>query len=1073
MIFKNSKRRLRNTRGKFFNTPQETSANSNSIVTRFARHETAAHLLMAILIVIGMFSLTKLNRQFFPDLEVPVVTVSVAWPGASAEDAAKGILDVLEPGLRLIDAVEKVNSYAREGNASISIEFSPAADMQKAQSDVEQAVASITTLPESAETPKIIRATVFEPVARIAVSGPFTEQVLKSYAKNIRDGLLAAGIDKVELSGARDEEIWVEVREADLRRLNLGLEDISKKIEENTQDLPAGTLKGESESQLRAGSDRETPEEIGKIEIKSLATGQKVYLEDIAKINTRFERDGVIGLLRDRQAIELVVKRSLTADTLKTMEIMQDYVAQAQKELPKSLEIRVYDVIGKLVQDRLRVLLVNGLQGLVLVLIALFIFLNARIAFWTAAGIPVAIFATLGVMWATGQTINMISMFGLIMMLGIIVDDAIIVGEHTAALEEKGMPRAQAAEQGALRMLAPVMAAILTTAAAFMPIFFIGDRIGDIMIGIPLVVLAALFASMIECFLILPGHLRHGNPKQDRPNIIRRGVNAGLSWFRDSVFVKILRVAFRWRYTTIAIMIGGLIISFGALAGERVRFIFFPQIESENALASIYFSPGVPRPQQIEAVVRVQQALYEAEQKLQAKDQTENSQEPLERLVETSFTVLGRAGRQTGNNLAEINAQLTSSEVRKIRTNRILEAWREALPQISGVERIAVSGRRSGPPGRDVDVRLHNAPIDILKEAAEDLKQKLTGFEGVSGIEDDLPYGKQELVFTLTPRGTALGFTAAAVGHQVRNAFEGAIAKQFARGDEEITVRVLRQQDIDGPAMFHSMYLRTPEGSRVALTDVVKINERQTFSTIQRREGLTTVAVTANVDQEIATPGQVVEQLMQDIMPALAEKYNINYSFSGRAEESGEAFKDLGTGAILAAVLIYIILAWLFSSFFRPLVVMSIIPFGFVGAVTGHYIMGYDLTLPSMIGLLGLSGILVNDSIVFMSRLIEREKLGETLEDAAVGAASDRLRAVLLTSLTTIGGLTPLMFETSLQAQFLIPLAITIVFGLTTATIIVLIVVPCLAGVVSDGIGIFRFIQRLYISKPADVQNTA
>ncbi len=1053
--------------------PAAEPAPNDGIIARFARHGTAANLLMVTLLLIGLFSLTRLNRQFFPDFEVPFIVVSVAWPGASAEDVEKGILDVLEPALRFIDNAEAVRSYAREGTSSITIEFAPTADMQKAQSDVEQAVATVTTLPEDSETPKIRRAARFDRIARVAITGPFSEQVLKSYAKQLRDGLLATGIDKVDLVGARDEEIWIQIREADLRRYNLSLEAISRKVRDNTQDQPAGTLDGSSERQLRAKSERKTPEAIGEIEIKSLPSGQKVYLRDVAEIDTRFEREGKIGLSRGRLAMELVVQRALTADTLRTMELMQTYIAKAQQEFPKSLQIAVYDVRGKFVAQRLGILVWNGLQGLVLVLLALFIFLNSRVAFWTAAGIPIAMFATLGVMWASGQSINMVSMFGLIMMLGIIVDDAIVVGEHTAALEEGGMVRGRAAEQGAIRMFAPVTAATLTTAAAFLPIFFIGDRIGDIMRGIPLVVLAALFASLIECFLILPGHLRHGRPSANGPGRIRRGFDAGFVWFRETIFRGIVATAYRWRYTSIAIMVAGLIVAVGALAGERVRFIFFPRLEPENALASIYFAPGVPREQQITAVATVEAALYEAEKRLLASAASGDggtdrgtdgaAGRAATKLVEASFSLLGQVGRTQGNNLAQINAQLTPSEARSIRTRAIIRAWRRAMPSIAGIERIAIYGRRAGPPGRDVDVRLQNGPIEVLKRAAEDLKVRLTALAGVSAIEDDLPYGKQELVFSLTPRGTALGFTGASIGRQVRNAFEGAVATRFARGDDEITVRVLRKQEVDGLAALYTMYVRTDSGARVALTDVVDISERQTFSIIQRREGITTVAVTADLDNDVTTTAKVVAQLEREVMPALAEKYGISYYYSGREEERGKAFKDLRSGALLALALIYIILGWVFASYFKPFAVMAIIPFGFVGAVSGHYLMGHNLTLPSMIGLLGLSGILVNDSIVLVSRMIERQKRGEMLEAAAVGSACDRLRAVLLTSLTTIGGLTPLMFETSRQAQFLIPLAITIVFGLATATAIVLILVPCLVGVGSDLAGIGRAVKRLYV----------
>lgn len=1061
-------------------------SSKGSIVAHFSRHKTAAHLLTAMIVLIGLLSLKKLNRQFFPDLQVPVVTVSINWPGASAVDITKNILSVFEPKLRFIDSVEKVRSYAKEGVASISMEFEAHSDMQKAQSDIEQAIASITNLPDSAEPPKIKRATIFEHVARISVTGPFTERVLKSYAKTIRDGLLASGIDKVDMRGTRNEEIHINISEADLRRLNINLEEIASRIDNNTKDLPAGTLKGDNERQLLSKADREIPEEISGIEIKPLATGHKVYLKDISSINTAFERDGMIGWFNDIQtisqnckqissgsvcgiqAIELEVKRSLTADTLKTMKVMEEYIIQAKQQLPKSLRIHVYDVTGKYVEDRLYILLKNGLQGLVLVLIALFIFLNFRVALWTAAGIPVAIFATLGVMWVTGQSLNMVSMFALIMMLGIIVDDAIVVGEHTASLEEGGIPRTVAAELGAVRMFTPVSAAILTTAAAFLPIFFITGAIGEIMSAIPLVVIAALLASMLECFFILPGHLRHGQLQTFSKSTFRHSIDSRFEWFRDTIFLPLVHVSFRWRYSTIAFMGAGLILAFGALAGERVRFVFFPQIESENALASIYFAPGVPRVDQIKAVDKVQRALFEAEQFLLSNTNKVHNFTPHEtqnRLVKMSFAILGRIGRQSGNNLAEINAQLTSSEARAIRTRSILSAWRAALPEIPGVERIVVYGRRSGPPGRDVDVQLYDAPINVLKDAAQDLKVHLTSFKGVSSIEDDLPYGAQELVFKLTPRGKALGFTSMEVGQQVRNAFEGVIATRFTRGDEEIKVRLYRKQDIPSSAVFYNMHLRTPAGVLVPLRDVVSLNERQTFSTIQRKDGITTVNVTADINQKITTTSNLIDRLELTTMPSLAEKYNIKYSYGGREEERGNAFKDLKIGALLSLVMIYVILGLVFESFFKPLVVMSIIPFGFVGAVYGHYVMGYDLTLPSLIGLLGLSGILINDSIVMVTRLVERQKiLAEDLEKAVVGAASDRLRAVLLTSLTTIGGLVPLLFETSLQAQFLIPLAITIVFGLTMATFIVLIIVPCFIGIARDIEFLARRVFKYYIS---------
>jgi multidrug efflux pump subunit AcrB len=1045
------------------------------LISAFARHPTAPNLAMVIFILLGVFALDRLNRQFFPDFEVPAITVTVAWPGASAEDTEANILDVLEPELRFIDNIEEVSSYARDGSATITLEFSPTADMQKAQSDVEQAVSRVTTLPEDAEQPIISRATLYDPIADIRITGPFSERVLKGYAKKLRDGLLNAGIDSVVLTGARDEEIWVKVREEELRRLGLTLDEVARVVRENTQDQPAGILEGESELQLRAKSDRKTPEAIAELEIKSLPTGQKVLLRDVADVSTRFERNGVITVSQGQKAVGLRVQRALTADTLETMKIMKDYLAQSRPEYPPSLDIKVYNIRGELVEQRLGILITNGLQGLVLVLVALFVFLNARVAFWTAAGIPVALLATLFIMWLSGQSINMVSMFALIMMLGIIVDDAIVVGEHASTLEDRGTLRLAASQQAAHTMFAPVTAASLTTAAAFLPMFFIADRIGDILLGIPLVVFAALLASLIECFLILPGHLRHGRTSAKGPSRMRRAIDGGVDFLRERLFGPFVRVAYDWRYTTVAVLIASFILALGMMAGGRVKFVFFPRLEPETILASVNFAPGVPRDQQIAAVTRIEAALYEAEKALLERKKKEAagaaiSSEPKEtNLVEASLAVIGKSGRSQGDNLAEISGQLTPSEVRSIRTNEVLREWRGRIPPIAGVERVAVFGQRAGPPGRDVDVRLQSGTIETLKAAAEDLKQRLTAFAGVSAIEDDLPYGKQELVFTLTPRGRALGFTDATVGRQLRNAFEGAIATRFARGDEEITVRVSREQELAGIAALENVYLSTQDGTRVPLSEVVDIRERQNFALVRRSQGVRTVAVTADLDTDIATTEEILDRLEKDgIMADLTDKYGITYYFSGRDEERRESFKDLQSGSLLALALIYIILAWVFASYAKPFAVMAIIPFGFVGAVAGHYIMGYDITIISMIGLLGLTGILVNDSIVLVSRLGQRLRAGDDLRLAAIGAAKDRLRAVILTSLTTIGGLTPLIFETSRQAQFLIPLAITIVFGLAGATVLVLVLVPALVGIGGDIGALAGRIQRLYISPRAE-----
>ena len=1106
------------------------------LIPLFVRHPTAANLLMVAMIIAGLFAALRLNTQFFPSIEIPVITIRVEWPGASAEDVEKNIIEAIEPEVRFLDGLEDLTSIAREGVGVLTLEFSSSADMQKAHAEVEQAVDRITTFPEDAEDPVVTRIAFYESVANIAIYGPFPEKVLKSYAKQIRDGLLDAGIDRVTLNGARSEEIWVEVAERDLQRLDLTLGDIASVIRSNTRDLPSGTVEGEVDVQLRALAERKTPERLREIEVKALASGEKVLLGDIATVATHFDKDGAIGYRNGSRAIELKVERALSADTLKTLATLEDYLAKVRPQLPQALGIDVYDVRGKFVRQRLGILVKNGLQGLVLVLIILFIFLDRRIAFWTAVGIPVAFLATLAVMYLSGQSINMVSMFALIMMLGIIVDDAIVVGEHTATRLSRGDPPMLAAERGALQMLRPVLAATLTTQAAFLPIFLVRGTIGDVMEAIPLVVTAVLLASVIECFLILPGHLRHGRPYEVRAESgpdreakgrFRRAFDRGLASFRDGPYRRLVALSYNWRYATAAFMIGALIVALGLVVGGRVGFTFFPSPEPENIFARVVFAAGVPREEQRKAMFRIEAALRRAETRLleqeraqkraqlaqkgqtEPKEQKEQTAQttaqteatrarkaaaradnepgagdwlerlgplaapiirllgvkgedaPQSRLIETTFTILGKSGRTQGENVAEIAVQLTPSEERPISTKQILKVWRKELPPIPGVERVALVGRRAGPPGRDIDVRLQNAPVATLKRAAEELKAILATYPGVSALADDLPYGRPELVLELTPYGRALGFSIESVGQQVRNAFEGAIATRFARGDEEITVRVLRKQASEGLGALAGLYLKSPAGQWVPLNEVVVLRTKQGFGVIQRRDGVRTVGVTGDIDADVSSTEEVVARLAREVMPGLAAKYGITYAFKGRDEERRESFADLKAGGILALALIYIILAWVFASYTKPIAVMAIIPFGLVGAIVGHMVMGHDLTIVSLIGLLGLSGILVNDSIILMTRIKDRLERGDSLRRAAIGASQDRLRAVLLTSLTTIGGLLPLLFEQSRQAQFLIPMAITLVFGLAAATLLVLVLVPSLAGIGGDLGRLFGWLVRL------------
>ncbi|PLX34385.1 MAG: acriflavin resistance protein [Hyphomicrobiales bacterium] len=1019
-----------------------TGLKTSALIRVFARHHSAPNLLMAMLLILGALALMRLNTQIFPTMLIPQITVSVSWPGASAEDVEKTILKVLEPELRYTDDLDDMTAVAREGSAFIAMEFKRNADMTKALSDVEMAVASVTTLPKDAELPRVRRITHYERIARVMITGDLPEFTLKSYARMIRDEMLEAGIDHITLEGARDEEISVEIPARQLRRLDLTVSDIAARIRANTQDRPSGTLEGRVDKQLRMQGKADTVEDIGRIEVRPRASGERIMLRDIAEIKDSFDDNDLNGYYKGKRAIQLVIQRSLTADALKTNRILDDYLAKAAPQWPKSLQVIKYDVRAEHLMNRIKLLLKNGVGGLVLVLIILFIFLNSRIAFWVALGIPVAMMGTVVVMWVSGQSINMVSLFAMILTLGIIVDDAIVVGEHTATRSEMGDTPLEAAERGASRMLAPVIAATLTTVAAFLPTFFITGRIGQVMVALPLVVISVLIASLVECFFILPGHLRHSIKHTHRaPSRFRRGFDRNFARLRDGPFRRLVALSYHWRYSTLAAAVAILIVTVGIVASGRITFHFFPVPPAENLRARIVMGAGTPRAETIKAVAIVEAALQRAEKKLTGGK---------ERLINSGFVKLGQLGHSQGDNLAQLDIQLTATETRTIATNKIVAAWRKEIPKVPGAERIAVGGRRAGPPGDDIDIRLTGEDIPSIKSAALEITELLSSYPGVMDVADDLPYGKQDVLIELTPRGAALGFTTEGIGQQLRNAFEGAIARRFARNGEEITVRVQRKKQGGGIRLLRDLYLKSPGGAHVPLTEIANIREKSGFSIINRRNGKNVISVTGEVNKDVTSAVDVQAALEQKGLKEIAQKYHVKYRFAGRSEDRREAFADLKLGGLIALVLIFLVLAWVFASYSRPFIVMLIIPFGIVGTIWGHMLMGMALTLLSIIGLLGLAGIIVNDSIILVSQVDERLGRGQSMAEAAIGAAQDRLRAVLLTSLTTIGGLMPLMFESSLQAQFLLPIAITMVFGLAVATVLILIIVPASLGVLAD-----------------------
>ena len=1040
---------------------------TGGLIGVFARHPTAANLLMVIMIISGFFALNKMNTQFFPDFGIDIVSVSVEWPGASAEDVDSNIVQAIEPEVRFLDSVKRVRSSSLEGRATILVEFNAGTDMQSALSDVETAVSTVTTLPEDSEQPEVRKIVRYDSISRLVLSGPVPESSLKQVAKRIRDGLLDRGIDQVDLFGARDEEIWVEIAPETLLELDLTLQNISDRIRETSQDVPSGDTSGAMEMQIRSLGLLKTAEGMGGVEVRALQNGQKIYLRDIASISENFDEGGKEARRNGYPAIEIYVQRAVNADALELAVTASDYIDEIRPTLPPSIKLEQYDIQARLIKGRIDLLLKNGFSGLILVIIVLFVFLNAPVAFWVAAGIPVALMATMLFMLMSGQTINMLSLFGIIMALGIVVDDAIVVGEHAETKSREGLSSIDAAIEGARRMAAPVLSASLTTIAAFTPLLIISDIIGQIIRGIPFVIIAVIVASLVECFFVLPGHMRGALKQRKKAGkwALRVKFDNGFNRFKEGMFRPLVTHAVASRYSTLAIAVAALILSVGLMIGGRVGFVFFPSPEADKVYANVQMVAGTPKAQTIAMLSELERSLLASAKRLNGGE---------DGLVRMSLLKLGsEVGRPSaapvsGDHIGGVTVELQASDERDVRTDALMDAWRAEVRPVAGMDTLTILAAQGGPPGRDVDVRLSGKDITALKTASLEVQTLLKRYPGVSSIEDDLPYGKLEAIIEVTPDGRAMGFTTQSVGRQVRSAFEGAIAKRFPRGDEEVTVRVQFPRDVIGEGALGELHLRGNAGAEVALSEIVSTRETRGFSRIRREDGIRQVAVTAELDKGVTSTGKILDALAKDGIKEIVRKYGLRVKYAGKAEEQATTLADMKLGAMIGLSAIYIILAWVFASYTRPIVVMSIIPLGFVGAAFGHYLLGFDLTILSMIALIGLSGIVVNDSIILVSTIDERLAAGEARTKAIIDGACDRLRAVILTSATTIGGLLPLMFERSLQAQFLIPMALTMIFGLLFTTLLVLFVVPALIAMQDDFGKLKDQLRRFYATSSAE-----
>ena len=1035
----------------------------------FVEHRTSANIIMILMIVVGLLSIGRLNKQFFPDFEVEVVGVSVDWPGATAEEIDKNIVQLLEPELRPISGVKKVSSKSVEGVGVTQVEFNYGYDMQKGRTDIETAVSRIN-FPQKANKPKIVVGEFFDTVTRIVLSSNIPLSELRLISKKLKEALLNSGVDKVDIQGLPKEEILIEIPQIETARLKLSFNQIANLIKSETQDVSGGSF-ADGSLRVRTEGEKRLVETFNKLELKNSISGGRIILQDIAKISSSFEQGSILKSVDGNPAVELWVRRSKTSDALKVSENVEKVILKSKNIIGNTVKIETYNTAANLIEERITLLVKNGLSGLCIVLAVLFLFLSRNTAIWVALGIPIAFLATFGVMLVSGQSINMISLFGLIMALGIVVDDAIVVGEHSSYLKTKRrLNSSQAPVVAATRMSMPVISAMLTTVAAFIPLFMVKGVIGEIIAAIPWVVCAVLVASLIECFLVLPAHLAHFDKKKVEEGKFRLWFDKRFISFQEGIFKKFIILTFNYRYVTFMVAIGMFIVSVGMMSGGRVMFSFFPTPEADIIIANFKMHSGTTRSKTEEMLNKLEGGLI--------KTSKEFSTSP--DLVKFSMSTIG--GKTSFSNgsgpnskgsdlLGSMVVELKTADKRKIRTNQFIKEWKDNIQFVEGLDKLTIRSPSGGPPGRDLDIRFQGDKLETLKIASNELIEIARTIPGVTSLNDNLEFGVQEKILTLNNKGQSLGLSILNIGEQVRSAINGIIISEFPKADEEVVVRLKLSEREKLTDMINDLRIITPLGTSFKLQEVITISEKIPFASINRKNGFREVTITGDLFPALMNTSEARQFLLNNGLPEIAKKYNLNYRFDGRDLEQKETFADMKIGSIIGLLLIYIILAWVFKSWTRPFSIMIMIPFAFIGAVLGHYLLGLTMSILSMFALLALAGIVVNNSIILVSTIERRfddllsqnnkdRQDDKVINEAIIAGVVDRFRPVLLTSLTTIGGLSALLFEKSLQAQFLIPMAATIVFGLGITAFLVLVIVPSMMGISNDFSSFFKNIRR-------------
>jgi multidrug efflux pump subunit AcrB len=1044
----------------------------------FAENGVAANLLMLVLMVGGALALPRIKQEVFPEIAIEVVTVRVPYRGATPEEVEEGVCVRVEEAIQDVEGLKKLRSTAAEGMGVVTAELEPGTDVRKAVEDVKTRVDAISTFPVETEKPVVQQALLRVQVINVAVSGDVDERTLRTLGQQVRDELVALpGLSHADLVAVRPYEISIEVDEFDLRRHGLTFDDVVAAVRRSSIDLPAGSLRtGGGEILLRTKGQAYTGRDFERLVLLSHVDGTRVTLGEVATVVDGFEDTDSYARFDGKPAALVQVFRVGEQSALDVAGMVHEYVREAQARMPPGVVLTTWQDDSAILRARLDTLLNDGWQGFALVMLALALFMELRMAFWVGMGMPVAVLGALWFLPGLGVSINVLSLFAFLLVLGVLVDDAIVVGENVYTAKERGLPPLRAAITGAQEVSTPVVFGVLCSMAAFTPLLLIPGAMGEFSATIPKVVITVLLVSLIETQFILPSHLGHIREVDAaaRSALTRAWVrvqDAMSRWLERLIhgsYAPFLRRALEWRYVTLATGVATLILTLGLIAGGWTRFVFMPQIEADNVVAFLTMPQGTPVEVTAASLRRLEETAEAVRREVEGDARgsvfrhvlTSVGQQPLRARQEEDRS--GRVGvGTTAGNVGEVNIELTASEARSVTSAEIAQIWRAKTGAIPDAVELDFTSTLFGA-GAPVEVQLQGNDVAALRAAAEELKGRLASYPGVFDVSDSFRGGKQELKLALKPSAESLGLSLADLARQVRQAFYGDEAQRIQRGRDDVRVMVrYPEADRRSLAAVEGMRIRAPDGAEVPFSAVAAVQHGRGFASIERVDRERVIRVTADVDPSRTTPNEIVADLQANALPQiLARRPGVSYSLQGEQREQQEFLGAMGRNFGIALLMIYALLAIPLKSYSQPFLIMSAIPFGMVGATVGHVLLGYDLSMFSVIGLVALSGVVVNDNLVLVDYVNQRRAEGETLKAAASVAGIARFRPIVLNSVTSFVGLLPLLLNRSVQAQFLIPMAIALSFGVLFSTLVTLVLVPSAYLVLDDLRGLGARLRR-------------